>query len=50
MSAVLLVVVLPNYFVVYLYNVLGIFLVFSLPFLFIYLSKDNILLIFLILF
>ena len=50
MSAILLVATLPNYFAVYSCNALGIFLIFSLLFLFIYPSKDNILLIFLVLF
>ena len=50
MLAILLVVVSPNYFAVYLYNALGIFLIFNLPFLSIHLFKDNILLIFLVLF
>ena len=50
MLAVPLVVVSPNYFAVYLYNALDIFLISSLPFLSIYLSKDNILLISLVLF
>ena len=46
----LLVVVLPNYFAIYLYNALGIFLIFGLLFLFIHLSKDDMLLTFLVLF